>query len=570
MRRLSMGALIAICALLLLSVDRAAAEPIVALNAEWANLNPPTEEANWEVIEQSGATVLRWQFDWFTEVEEGGWGPSYDRYVEKAARHGITLMGLLYARKDNSPQFYTANEAGPWLEEFVEPAIKRYGESGTFWAEHPSVPYRPITAWEVWNEPNLPMNNPSKVVNPGAYRELLKAASNVIHNAANSRQWPNNAKVIFGGIYQGSSAEASVNYFNAVAEGFGLTPYFEGVGIHPYTFGGEKATEASRLAGFKEKVDAIRKAVSVLCAECAANESLWVTEIGWPVSGVVKPVTEAEQANLLTSSFNWMRGESGRLNLQLMAWYDYADAAGSAWPEKSGLRRSDGTYRQSWWTFTNQTGHPLPGDGGLQMHLDSSGQVFATNELAGYWTLETPPGETQISAGAGGLQMLIDGGGQIWAKNIVGSGGWTKETPSGQVAISAGAGGLQMLIESAGQIWATNSIGGVWTNETPPEGNLGGIRRPADAARKRDPDLGDDLDWWYLGAAHAPGSESNLGRSGPRDAARQFRSGLGRFGDRRHLGAGDATRERCDRCGRRRPADGARRIRARLGANRDR
>jgi hypothetical protein len=27
--------------------------------------------------------------------------------------------------------------------------------NGTFWAEYPTIPKRPITTWEIWNEPNL-------------------------------------------------------------------------------------------------------------------------------------------------------------------------------------------------------------------------------------------------------------------------------------------------------------------------------------------------------------------------------------------------------------------------------
>jgi hypothetical protein len=110
------------------------------------------------------------------------------------------------------------------------------------------------------------------------------------------------------------------------------------------------------------------------------------------------------------------------------------------------------------------------GGNGLQMLLDSAGQVWAKNSIGnGGWTLETPPGHVAIAAGDNGLQMLIDSVGQVWAKNSIGNGGWTRETPPGHVAIAAGGNGLQMLIDGVGQVWAKDSIGeDGWTRETPP------------------------------------------------------------------------------------------------------
>ena len=106
---------------------------------------------------------------------------------------------------------------------------------------------------------------------------------------------------------------------------------------------------------------------------------------------------------------------------------------------------------------------------GVQMLLDSAGQVWAKTTIGGDWILEAPPGHAAIAAGGGGLQMLVDGAGQVWAKNHVGNGGWTLETPTGPIpAIAAGDDGLQMLRDSAGQVWAKNFIGnGGWTLETP-------------------------------------------------------------------------------------------------------
>ena len=107
------------------------------------------------------------------------------------------------------------------------------------------------------------------------------------------------------------------------------------------------------------------------------------------------------------------------------------------------------------------------GGSGLQMIKDSIGQVWAHNDMSTAWTQETPSGETAISAGGNGLQMVMDGAGQVWAHNSI-SNSWTQETPPGITAISAGGDGLQMIKDSIGQVWAHNSISNSWTLETPP------------------------------------------------------------------------------------------------------
>ena len=38
---------------------------------------------------------------------------------------------------------------------FVAALIGRYGPEGSFWTGNPSLPKRPIEAWQLWNEPNL-------------------------------------------------------------------------------------------------------------------------------------------------------------------------------------------------------------------------------------------------------------------------------------------------------------------------------------------------------------------------------------------------------------------------------
>ncbi|MGH2804718.1 MAG: hypothetical protein ACRDL4_16985, partial [Thermoleophilaceae bacterium] len=83
----------------------------------------------------------------------------YDDLIYRTSRAGIRLLPALIG----SPRFAARIERHPprgrramrrWLG-FVRGAVNRYGRRGKIWRRHPELPYRPVRAWQVWNEPNL-------------------------------------------------------------------------------------------------------------------------------------------------------------------------------------------------------------------------------------------------------------------------------------------------------------------------------------------------------------------------------------------------------------------------------
>jgi hypothetical protein len=71
--------------------------------------------------------------------------------------------------------------------------IDRYGPKGSFWADHPDVPRRPIRSWQVWREPNIPAFWGGRP-DPRAYGELLRTAAAAIRAA------DPNAEVVTAGL----------------------------------------------------------------------------------------------------------------------------------------------------------------------------------------------------------------------------------------------------------------------------------------------------------------------------------------------------------------------------------
>src|SRR5829696_2382519 len=84
----------------------------------------------------------------------------FDHDVRLAAEHDITVMPFVWG----SPDWATVRSvdlpvASVWQRRgwatFLRDAVDRYGPYGSFWFEHPALPYLPIRSWEVWNEQNI-------------------------------------------------------------------------------------------------------------------------------------------------------------------------------------------------------------------------------------------------------------------------------------------------------------------------------------------------------------------------------------------------------------------------------
>ena len=62
-----------------------------------------------------------------------------------------------YRPRDGSPKTLPVSTGRPapgWTA-FAARAVQRYGPNGSFWAENPAVPKRPIRTWQIWNEENF-------------------------------------------------------------------------------------------------------------------------------------------------------------------------------------------------------------------------------------------------------------------------------------------------------------------------------------------------------------------------------------------------------------------------------
>jgi hypothetical protein len=105
-------------------------------------------EPDWNALQRAGVQRFRMQIKWETInvaggggasgwKNESGWVNTYDRYFEKAAKHGIAILPYLYTRKDGNRQYYLIGDSAfkKW-KEFVWTVVQRYGQAGLFWKNH--------------------------------------------------------------------------------------------------------------------------------------------------------------------------------------------------------------------------------------------------------------------------------------------------------------------------------------------------------------------------------------------------------------------------------------------------
>jgi polysaccharide biosynthesis protein PslG len=182
----------------------------------------------------------------------------------------------------NSPPDGTVNYAA-----LMDALARRYGRGGSFWHEHPEVPYEPVTEYEVWNEPNFGRLWCPKP-EPAAYARLYLAARDAVH-AVDPK-----AVVLIGGLAAFTTNEpgppAKTSYRTFLSTAVDAVPALDravdAVAVHPY--GKDPAAVLQALRGFREALDASGLSDAPMTAD----------EVGWHTRGALglPPVPEEKRA----------------------------------------------------------------------------------------------------------------------------------------------------------------------------------------------------------------------------------------------------------------------------------
>ena len=245
-----------------------------------------------------------------------------------------------------------AQQRSGWRR-FVIETIKRYGPRGTFWAEHPELPERPIHTWQVWNEPNFKyfVARPD----PVEYGKLVK----LTYGAAKAAD--PGARVLLGGLFS-NPAEARIKHGPRqayTAREFlqlmyrstpGIKAKFQGVALHPYT------GIYQRLTPYIEEVR------DVLKENHDAGKGLWITELGWSSEprrterdGFAKGLNG--QAAQLKGAFGLLRARQHKWHVQGVYWFSVDDSPGSCnFCDGSGLFAKGFKPKPAWKAYVRFAG----------------------------------------------------------------------------------------------------------------------------------------------------------------------------------------------------------------------
>lgn len=292
------------------------------------------------------------------------WG-GIDPIIAGAAAAGIEVLPFVYGAPgwavpvdrsivSHPPRYLpvrTGQQRTGW-QAFLQGAIQRYGPLGSFWAENPAIPRRPIRTWQIWNEPNFKyfVSRP----NPAEYGKLVKLSYAAVKGADSG------AKVVLGGMFA-RPIEATIKrgpkqaYFAAdfIDQMYARTPgvksKFQGVALHPYT--GEFQT----LAPYIEE---LRK---TLATNHDAGKGLWLTEVSWssqpPQPGNSFAKGKAGQKKQLEGAFGLIERNQRLWRVQRVYWFSVGDLPNACnFCNGSGLFSETFVPKPSWRAFVKFAG----------------------------------------------------------------------------------------------------------------------------------------------------------------------------------------------------------------------
>jgi polysaccharide biosynthesis protein PslG len=279
-----------------------------------------------------GVGIVRQPLD-MARVEDEGWAP-YDDYVTRAANAGVSVLPILIRRPELGPPASNAAFA-----DFAGAAVARYGPTGSFWLEHSDVPFLPVHAWQVWNEPNIPNWWRRGGPNARRYVAMLRAGARAIRAADPG------AEVVAAGLPNSKLGVPFLKYLDQMYRA-GARGLFDTLAIHPY------ARDVGGMLALAERARAVMN-------RWHDRSRLWITEFGWSTGGDASAfrVSQRGQADRIAGSLSALIAERRALRLRGFIFFRWRDAVAPAglgrdpWPLHTGLLDRDGSPKRGFWAF---------------------------------------------------------------------------------------------------------------------------------------------------------------------------------------------------------------------------
>jgi hypothetical protein len=273
-----------------------------------------------QLMVRSGVESIRVNFAWDAAQPTSG-PPRFggtDATVRFAAQHGLSVLPLVMY----TPRWASSNPSAPnymlyaptdpnTYGAFLTALIRRYGPTGTFWAENPGLPRIPIRDWQIWNEPAFRYFWATPDY-PRSYPRLLKVAYRAVHAA------DRHARVVMAGLASFNTTGASWTDLKRFYR-HGVRRYYDVLAIHPFSWNLNRVIRTIQL---NRKVQ--RRYHD-------SRKPIYLTELSWPASkGRIPPslylgfeVTPRRQRRLLAAAYARLIRDR-RLHVRRAFWYTWA------------------------------------------------------------------------------------------------------------------------------------------------------------------------------------------------------------------------------------------------------
>lgn len=297
---------------------------------EWLSMT----EVQWQrVVDEAVVMGMKWirvTANWkFIETDRGvrDWS-ALDSYISACTNAGLLPLVLILGQPAWAKGIHTTQvSAMSGWSDFCAALADRYRGQ--------------VTAYEVWNEPNL--DRFWDGANVESYVELLKVASTAIRGADSS------ALIVSGGLAPAATVEGEevdpLVFLQSVLDG--ASSYLDHVGWHPYCWP-DRPLSGAPWSTWTKMHAARQKMVSA-----GVTGQLWLTEFGMPTDGGKRAVTEQQQADQFVEGIRYAALEPHIGPLFIYCLDD--GAAGGGTEGYFGLIREDSTPKQARGVVSSET-----------------------------------------------------------------------------------------------------------------------------------------------------------------------------------------------------------------------
>jgi hypothetical protein len=294
----------------------------------------------------SGVALARQTFRWRDiEVAPGQYDwRVYDSYVATMANHGIKVLPIIFdpprfrAKRGRRRGTYPPRRYSD-LGRFGALLVQRYGPNGELWRSRPGKRRLPITSWQIWNEPNLPVYWPTGP-DPADYAKLLKAASRAMKKVDPA------AEIVTAGMPESKLSKQPLLEYIQGLYAAGAAEWFDTLGINPY---------ATTAVGILKRVVEVRELMNRNGDE---RGKIWLTEIGWSDKGPPSTfrIGADRQAFETQETLRLLAAEGPLIGVRGVVYYSWKDSPPYAggrdfWGLHTGLLAIDGQPKPAFAAF---------------------------------------------------------------------------------------------------------------------------------------------------------------------------------------------------------------------------